>query len=263
MALATAVLSLFTTFTAFGIQAQAPPPTPAQPPSPVVEELWAAARAGDVARVTAALDKGADANAKTRYGATALTFAADKGHLDVVKLLVSRGADVSAQDSFYQMRAIDMAMQNDHVPVVLFLLERGSKGAGTLLVQAARSGNLAVATAALAGEGVTPAHVRGALAAAKQGKRAEIVALLEKKLAELPADTTPAVKVDRAILQSYAGTYRNEAAGQSVTVAVRRPAGGDAAGTGAPQMTLAATSPTTFRLTEAEGLTLTFEAAAA
>ncbi len=260
MVLATAVLSLFTTFSAFGVQAQAPPPTTAQPPSPVVEELWAAARAGDVGRVTAALDKGTDVNAKTRYGATALTFAADKGHLDVVKLLVSRGADVSAQDSFYQMRAIDMAMQNDHVPVVLFLLERGSKGAGTLLVQAARSGNLAVATAALAGEGVTAAHVRSALAAAKQGKSAEIVALLEKKLAEMPADTTPAVKVDRAILQSYAGTYRNEAAGQSVTVALS----GDQLvvtppGPGAPQMTLVATSPTTFRLAEAEGLALTFE----
>ncbi len=123
MVLATAVLSLLATLTAPGVQAQGPPP--AQPASPVVEELWAAARAGDVARITAALDKGADVSAKTRYGATALTFAADKGHLDAVKLLVSRGADVSVQDRFYRMRAIDMAFQNRHVPVVLFLLERG------------------------------------------------------------------------------------------------------------------------------------------
>ena len=61
---------------------------PAAPvPASINEELWAAARAGDTAKVTAALDKGADVNAKTRYGATALTFAADKGHLEVVKLL--------------------------------------------------------------------------------------------------------------------------------------------------------------------------------
>ena len=64
--------------------------------------------------MTTALDKGADVNAKTRYGATALTFAADKGHIEVVKLLVSRGADVNAQDTFYQMRAVDMAMANNH-----------------------------------------------------------------------------------------------------------------------------------------------------
>jgi hypothetical protein len=52
----------------------------AQPPasSPANEELWDAARAGDAARVTKAIEKGADVNAKTRYGATALTFAADK-----------------------------------------------------------------------------------------------------------------------------------------------------------------------------------------
>ena len=79
--------------------------------------------------VTAALDKGADVNAKTRYGATALSFAADQGHLEVVKLLLARGADVNAQDTFYQMRAVDMAMMNNHAAVVTLLLERGSKGA--------------------------------------------------------------------------------------------------------------------------------------
>ena len=51
-------------------------PQAAAAPAPIVEELFAATRAGDAARVTAALDKGADVNARTRYGATALMFAA-------------------------------------------------------------------------------------------------------------------------------------------------------------------------------------------
>ena len=60
------------------------------------EELWDAARAGDVARVAKALDRGADVNAGNRYKATALFFAADRGHVEVIKLLLERGSDLVA-----------------------------------------------------------------------------------------------------------------------------------------------------------------------
>ena len=39
--------------------------------------MWEAVRKGDVALVTALLDKGADVNAKFRYGTTALFKAAE------------------------------------------------------------------------------------------------------------------------------------------------------------------------------------------
>ena len=48
------------------------------------EEFFAAARKGDAAAVKALLDAGVDVNAKTRYGATALSYACDKGHVEVV-----------------------------------------------------------------------------------------------------------------------------------------------------------------------------------
>jgi hypothetical protein len=38
------------------------------------EDLWAAARKGDAKKVEALLSKGADANAKTAYGATPCTL---------------------------------------------------------------------------------------------------------------------------------------------------------------------------------------------
>jgi outer membrane protein assembly factor BamB len=234
-------------------------PAPAQAPSPIVEELWAATRAGDTARVAAALDKGADVNAKTRYGATALTFAADKGHIDVVKLLISRGADVNAQDTFYQMRAIDMAMSNDHAAVVTLLLERGSKGAPAVLQQAIQRGNVALVTAVLASPELTRAHLRPALAGAKKANNPEIIALVEKRLASMPAEpAAAAVAVARATLDSYVGSYRNEEAGAAISVAfngdqlMMTPPGGGV-------LTLIAASPTSFRVAEREGLTINFE----
>src|SRR5215510_2362976 len=81
------------------------------------DALWEAARAGDTAKITAALAQGANVNAKSRYDVTALFFAASSGRLEAVKLLVSRGADVNAQDTFYHATAADMALGNGHADV--------------------------------------------------------------------------------------------------------------------------------------------------
>jgi outer membrane protein assembly factor BamB len=257
-AFAAAVLSLV--LATAGEPVQTAPAQAATPPSPLAEELWAATRAGDAARVTAALDKGIDVNTKTRYGATALTFAADKGNVEIVKLLIARGADVNLQDTFYQMRAIDMAMMNKHSAVVTLLLERGSKGAPALLPQAIQAGNVALVGAVLQSPELTRAHVRPALAGAKKVNNPEIIALIEKKLASMPEDAAPpAVAVDRATLQSYVGSYRNEEAGAAITVALNgdqltlSPPGG------AVTMAMIAVSPTSFRVAEREGLTFNFE----
>ena len=262
MTMPTTLLLLVLALVPGGRPAQAPAVQAAPAPiSPLSEELWAAARAGDAARVTAALDKGADVNAKTRYGATALTFAADRGQIEVVKLLISRGADVNVQDTFYQMRAVDMAMMNNHVNVVTLLLERGSKGAAGLLPMAIQRGNVAIVTALLESPDLTRAQIRPALAGAKKVNNPEIIALIEKKLAAMPAESAPVgVSVDRATLQSYVGSYRNDEAGAAITVALNgeqltlTPPGG-----GGVTMTLVATSPTSFRVAEREGLTINFE----
>src|SRR6185436_9690723 len=81
------------------------------------EEFFAAARKGDAAAVKALLDKGVDVNAKTRYGATALSYACDKGHVEVVKLLIERGADVNVKDTFYGEVPLGWALSHGHVAV--------------------------------------------------------------------------------------------------------------------------------------------------
>ena len=89
------------------------------------ESLWEASRAGDTTRITAALAAGADVNAKSRYDVTPLIFAAGSGRLDAVKLLLSRGANVNAQDTFYHAGAVDMALTNGHADVAIVLIQSG------------------------------------------------------------------------------------------------------------------------------------------
>jgi outer membrane protein assembly factor BamB len=238
----------------------APPPaqnTSAQQPAvnPLHEELWAAARAGDAARAKAALDKGADVNAKARYNMTALSFAADKGHLDVIKLLLEKGADINAQDTFYKMRPINMALANKHFAVATLLLEKGSTGASHALFAGVQSGNEALVKLALAAPDLTPEQVVSGVTAAKETKNAAMIALLEAKLATLPAAST--VTIAPAVLQSYAGRYRSDTNGVTVTIALE---GNQLKSIvpNAPPWTLIPVSETEFKIAEAEGIRATF-----
>jgi outer membrane protein assembly factor BamB len=228
------------------------------PSAPAADELLDAVRDDDVARVRAALDKGADVNAKTRYGTTALTFAAGRGNLEIIKLLVERGADVNAQDTFYRMRAIDMAMMNKHTPVARFLLERGSKGAPSVLMAAIQAKDLDLVKLTLASPDLTAGNLNNALVLAKKLGEAAIVEAITAKSASMPSDgSAKPVVVDRATLQSYVGAYRNESGATTVTVSLT----GDQLTLAAPgqtAVTLVPTSPTTFRAAEFEGLAFAF-----
>jgi outer membrane protein assembly factor BamB len=168
-------------------------PASAQTAGPATAEaLWDAARQGEVARIGALLDQGADVNAKTRYGVTPLIFAADNGHLEAVKLLVSRGAEIDAQDAFYRMRALDLALYNGHTPVALFLLDKGSRGGPQALSAGIRSGDVALVKAVLAAPGLDAAALPAAAAQAAKGGSAEIAALVRRHTKATQANSTPA-----------------------------------------------------------------------
>ncbi|MCJ1270776.1 hypothetical protein MMC22_010673 [Lobaria immixta] len=86
--------------------------------------MWAA-QGGHQAVVWLLLEKGADVNARNKYGKTALYEAVQHGHEAVVRLLLEEGADVNAKDK-YGDAALIAATQGGHEAVVRLLLEKGA-----------------------------------------------------------------------------------------------------------------------------------------
>lgn len=169
------------------------------------DQLFEATRKGDVAAVTALLDKGADVNAKFRYGTTALFKAAERGHVAVVKLLLDRGADVNVKDTFYGATAMSWALENNHLDVVRAMLEKDAGLAGEVLTTGTRGGNIEVVRLALDKGGIKPDTMTAAFAASINDKdKAEIAELLKK------AGAIPPLEVDTATLQKYVGRYKPE-----------------------------------------------------
>ena len=214
------------------------------------DQLFEAVRKGDAAAVTALLDKGADVNAKFRYGQTALFKAAEKGHTEVVKILLARGADVTVKDTFYGATARTWAIDHDHFDIVQLLFEKDPTGVDEVLMIGVRNTNEGLVKMALAKGGVKPQTLTAALVTAgTDAKNAGIVELLKK------AGATPPMEVDAATLQSYVGKYKADP-GPEFSITVKE---GKlfliAQGQTIPMMALDKTS---FRPLEFEGISITF-----
>jgi outer membrane protein assembly factor BamB len=218
------------------------------------EALWQAARDGDTAGITAALAKGAVVNAKSRYDVTALIFAAGSGRLEAVKLLISRGADVNAQDTFYRARAAEMAITNGYADVAVYLLQNGADG-DSLLAMGVQTSNEAIVKAAVSGK-VSRQALQNALTLATNMKREAFAPLIKAFLDKLPPETAPAFSVNAAVLPKYAGNYRDAVSGLTMTVSVQD---GALMGQvqGQPQVRLIPTAENVFRVIEVNA-TLTF-----
>ena len=179
------------------------------------DQMFEAVRKGDAATVASLLDKGAEVNAKFRYGQTALFKAAERGYADVVKVLLDRGVDVSVKDTFYGATAMTWALDNNHVDVVRLLLEKTPASVDEVLLTGAREDKEPMVKVALDRGGVKPQTLTLAYAIASgEGGSATILETLKK------AGATPPPTVDAAVLQSYAGKYKGEA-GPEVTVSVK------------------------------------------
>jgi ankyrin repeat protein len=117
--------------------------------SPVAD----AARRADAAALRALLTQGADVNAPQGDGMTALHWAAERGDVAMVDMLLIAGSNVSAVTRLGQYTPLHLAARAGSEPVVASLLKAGatvssltSTGGVTPLHLAAAAGNAAVVT---------------------------------------------------------------------------------------------------------------------
>ena len=226
------------------------PQTQTNPKQELNDQLFEAVRKGDAAAVTAALDRGADVNAKFRYGTTALFKAAERGNAEVTKVLLDRGADVNVKDTFYRSTAMSWALQNDHLDVVRLLLQKGAEGSDDVLMSGVQEGKEDVVKMALDSGKIKPDALTAALAFSMNANSAPITEMLKK------AGATPPLEVDAATLQTYVGKYKGDT-GPEVTFSVKDGKFFVAGFTPQPQP-LMALDKTTFRPLAFSGLSLTF-----
>ena len=111
------------------------------------ERYLAAATAGDLPGVRAALADGADMNAVDREEASAILHAARGGHLDVVRALIAAGIDIDAQDQICSNPFL-FGCTNADLELVKTMVEAGAD-----LTRRTRMG----------GNGLTPAAEKGHL----------------------------------------------------------------------------------------------------
>jgi ankyrin repeat protein len=80
---------------------------------------------GDRATVEGLLAAGVDINARNKEGVTALAYAADRGHLDIVKILLAHDADVNAKSRIGSTALINAAYMG-HAGIVQELIAGGA-----------------------------------------------------------------------------------------------------------------------------------------
>jgi ankyrin repeat protein len=219
------------------------------------EELLAAARKGDIERVRALLDGGVDVNSKSRYGATALSFACDRGNVEMVRLLIERGADVNIRDTFYNADPATWAAMKGFAEIVGLLLDKGASGRDQILLMAVQIEKPALVKVVLEKGGLQPATLTQALSIAERQKQTEMVEML--RAAGAKSGPKADFKLDAETMKNYAGQYKNERVGEiiiglkddhlTLTLA------------GQPTYTLEAFDKTTFRLAEVEGIQIKFK----
>jgi ankyrin repeat protein len=89
--------------------------------------LIKAAKSNDIAQIQALLNSGADVNTKDNDNKTALMWAALKGHANVVKLLLDKGAYVHVKSRSSGKTALQYATDKGFTEIIRLLRKAGAR----------------------------------------------------------------------------------------------------------------------------------------
>ena len=166
------------------------------------------------------------------------------------------------RDTFYSATPLTWAIDKDHVEVVRVLIDKGVPGKEDVLLSGARGGNAEYVKIALAKGGLPAPLLTRALVLAGIRHRAEKDEALKAKRAEIEQllkqnGALPPFEVDAATLKSYEGAYKPET-GAELTLAVN--ADGFLTLTAGPNnsFSIVATDKLTFQPVEFDGVQITF-----
>ncbi|NOU16424.1 MAG: PQQ-binding-like beta-propeller repeat protein [Bacteroidales bacterium] len=245
------------------------------------EIFWKAAKNNDTKTLKELLDKGIDVNVKTPYGATALMFATDKGNLEVVNLLLERGANPNIKDSFYGYSSFLWALIKNNVEiiksminhgadistdepliyavygelpeVVKLLIEKGAAGVDNALLTAIRNGNSKIVSQILQITKLSDASLSKALVSATASKNESIIASLTQVGAKLPEKQESKGEINKSLI----GVYKSKDESRIVTNI--KESNLTVSFNGSPEYTLSLQEGNKYTLTDVSGITVSFE----
>lgn len=177
-----------------------------QSQKPNAEGLWDAARRGELEKVKQTVESGVDVNAVTNYGASALSFAADRGHLEVVQYLLANQADPNVKDSFYNATPIVWASSANRYDIMKALVLAGASDVDTTLVKAVAMDDLETIGHITKSGKASRWTLNSTLSAAKDNEKQAAAEMIEQSLTKF----YPKVDISPSVIESYAGTYLSD-----------------------------------------------------
>jgi len=172
-------------------------------------DLLVAASAGDLEQVKRLVDSGVPIDSADDWGTTSLLLAAKNQHADVARYLLDKGADPSAQETFFGMSALQMALwkgEPDYTVAKMVVAAGAADRAGALQTGLAE-GDVELARAAAAS---------GPLTESEAQELREQYAEIEGELAEILAGLKtvpdpPPPNYSAAQLAEFTGPFEDRA----------------------------------------------------
>ncbi len=223
--------------------------------------LIKAAQDQDLETVKSLLKAGVVVNSATRYGATALSFAAEKGNLPIVELLLEKGAEINVTDTFYNSSPLLWSLfsyeKSDAYPKISkLLLKKGADQADAAISFGLRMGALDLVQAAVATGKVEQSILRNSQQEASTQGKTEIADYLASQITE-EAPEAEVLELNKEQMAPYEGNYRSDQLGMNIKVWVAAESL-KAQADGQPAFTLGATGENTFTAMEVGGIEITF-----